>query len=110
MQRAPFDVAVNEFNHMQGRKAATLVEVFEKEVVVEFAGMYEQELEELFSTLKNAFETHAKLPFEIGRIEKTGSTYSVAFFSKERSPAEDIIEILGRYDEGTKPRTEDSED
>ena len=59
--------------------------------------------DETYYELKPKMEDALKVRLEIKRVEKENSKSIVSFSVVEKSPADEILDIFARYNEGTKP-------
>ena len=95
------DVIVKEFNRTHVSKAK-LISALEKSIVIEMSGRSEEAIENDMYALRAQIEKAINESLLIRSIRKSGNKFTIKF-SIEKSPAEDILEILKRYDEGTAP-------
>lgn len=91
-----------EFNEKHATKAK-LISQSEKSLVIEMKGKSEADIEKDMYALRAQLEQVIDDSVLVQSIRKSGSTFTIKF-SIEKSPAEDILEILKRYDEGTESR------
>ncbi len=91
-----------EFNEKHVTKAK-LLSTSEKSLVVEMTGKSEADIEKDMYALRSLIEQVINDSVLIQSIKKSGNTFAIKF-SIEKSPANDILEILKRYDEGTESR------
>ena len=96
------DSAIEEFNGKRDTKTK-LVDQDEKSIVIEMKGKSEAEIEKDMYALRAQLEQVIDDSVLVQSIRKSGSTFTIKF-SIEKSPAEDILEILKCYDEGTESR------
>lgn len=93
---------IQDFN---GKKpgAATLIDASNGIFTVEFSSKKSIELfkKHTEQSLSNLLATD---------MEKSGKKFRVTFSEKEKSPVDEILGVLKRYDEGTYSRSEESED
>ena len=102
------DSVIKEFNKTHAAKAK-LVSVLEKSIVIEVKGKSEQDIENDMYALRTRFEEALDESVLIQKITKSGNIFTIKF-SIEKSPTEDILEILKRYEEGTSPHGPTYED
>ena len=94
------DNVIEEFN--KGRKSkAKLVSASDKLIVIEMKGTSKPEDD--VRVLRGHIVSAINKVILFQSVEKSGDAFTIKF-STEKGPAEDILEILKRYDEGTKPR------
>ena len=93
------DDVIKEFNKNHASKAK-LISASEKSMVIEMSGKSEEAIESDMYALRASIESAIDESVLIQNIKKSGSIFTIKFVI-EKSPAEDIIEILKRYDEGT---------
>jgi len=94
------DDVIEVFNKDRKNKAK-LVSASDKLIVVEMEGTSKPE-DDVYA-LRGHIESAIDKTILFQSIEKSGDAFTIKF-STEKGPAEDILEILKRYDEGTKPR------
>jgi len=80
-----------------------LLEATEKDFSVEFSGKEVNEMRE-------QLERHLAASLHVAEEKKTKSKNIVKFIIKRESPADHILEMLKKYDEGATPRKEYFED
>ncbi len=97
------DNIIVEFNKTHASKAKLMSQSEKSIIVIEMSGKSEQAIESDMYALRTQIESATNESVLIQRIKKSGNTFTITF-SIEKSPAEDIIEILKRYDEGTLPK------
>ncbi len=102
------DNIVKEFNKYHATKSK-LVSASKKTIVIEMKGKSEAGIEKDMHALRTRLEEILNDSVLIQSIRKSGSTFTVKF-SIEKSPAEDILKVLKRYDDGTMPRDGGFED
>ena len=94
------DNVIEEFNKNREIKAR-LVSATDKLIVIEMKGG--PEMEDDVYALRDRIGSAINKVILFQSIEKSGNTFLIKF-STEKGPADDILNILKRYDEGTKPR------
>jgi len=80
-----------------------LLEATEKDFSVEFSG---KEVDEM----RKQLERHLAAVLHVAEEKKIKDKNIVKFIIKRESPADHILEVLKKYDEGATPRTEYFED
>ncbi|MBI2971683.1 MAG: hypothetical protein HYY37_04675 [Candidatus Aenigmarchaeota archaeon] len=103
--------AVKAYNE-QAEAKAQLVKLAADAVTVTISGKeFEYENEASFYDLKAELEEATGAQLAIGKIAKLAATYTVTFvLDKGKTPADEIIDVLKKYDEGTPPRPFDLEE
>ena len=80
-----------------------LLEATDKDFSVEFSGT---EVDEM----KKQLERHMAAILHVAEEKRTKDKNIVKFIIKRESPADHILEVLKKYDEGVPPRKEEFED
>jgi hypothetical protein len=95
---------VTVIKHLKKQKVKIkLLSATDKEFSVEFSGKDVNEM-------RKQLERHLAAMLHVAEEKKTKTKSVVKFIIKKESPADHILEILKKYDEGATPRKENFED